>query len=85
LLLKNVMEAYFGDPMYGGNKDMAGWTMIGYPSVRADYLEWVGEAKVGAGRQARRRRAAKLAQKRYGDKLETSGTVMRQVELGAAE
>jgi gluconate 2-dehydrogenase gamma chain len=39
------MEGYFGDPMYGGNKDMAGWKMIGYPSVRADYLEWVGEAK----------------------------------------
>lgn len=44
-LLKNVMEGYFGDPMYGGNKDMAAWKMIGYPGVRADYLEWVGEAK----------------------------------------
>jgi gluconate 2-dehydrogenase gamma chain len=44
-LLKNVMEGYFGDPMYGGNKDMAAWTMIAYPGVRADYLEWVGEAK----------------------------------------
>jgi gluconate 2-dehydrogenase gamma chain len=44
-LLKNVMEGYFGDPMYGGNKDMAAWTMIAYPGVRADYLEWVGDAK----------------------------------------
>jgi len=44
-LLKNVMEGYFGDPMYGGNRDMAAWKMIGYPGVRADYLEWVGEAK----------------------------------------
>jgi gluconate 2-dehydrogenase gamma chain len=44
-LLKNVMEGYFCDPMYGGNKDMAAWKMIGYPGVRADYLEWVGEAK----------------------------------------
>jgi gluconate 2-dehydrogenase gamma chain len=44
-LLKNVMEGYFGDPMYGGNKDMAAWAMIAYPGVRADYLEWVGEAK----------------------------------------
>jgi gluconate 2-dehydrogenase gamma chain len=44
-LLRNVMEGYFGDPMYGGNKDMAAWKMIGYPGVRADYLEWVGEAK----------------------------------------
>ena len=44
-LLKNAMEGYFGDPMYGGNKDMAAWKMIGYPGVRADYLEWVGQAK----------------------------------------
>jgi gluconate 2-dehydrogenase gamma chain len=44
-LLKNVIEGYFGDPMYGGNKDMAAWKMIAYPGVRADYLEWVGEAK----------------------------------------
>ena len=44
-LLKNVVEGYFGDPMYGGNMDMAAWKMIGYPGVRADYLEWVGEAK----------------------------------------
>jgi gluconate 2-dehydrogenase gamma chain len=44
-LLKNVMEGYFCDPMYGGNKDMAAWTMIAYPGVRADYLEWVGQAK----------------------------------------
>jgi gluconate 2-dehydrogenase gamma chain len=39
-LLQNTMEGYFGDPMYGGNKDMAAWKMIGYPGVRADYLEW---------------------------------------------
>ncbi|MDR5835669.1 gluconate 2-dehydrogenase subunit 3 family protein [Caballeronia sp. LZ034LL] len=44
-LLKNTMEGYFGDPSYGGNKDMASWKMIGYPGVRADYLEFVGEAK----------------------------------------
>lgn len=44
-LLKNVQEGYFGDPMYGGNKDMAAWKMIGYPGVRGDYLEWVGDAK----------------------------------------
>jgi gluconate 2-dehydrogenase gamma chain len=44
-LLKTAMEGYFGDPMYGGNKDMAAWIMIAYPGVRADYLEWVGEAK----------------------------------------
>ena len=44
-LLKNTLEGYFGDPMYGGNKDMAAWKMIGHPGVRADYLEFVAEAK----------------------------------------
>jgi gluconate 2-dehydrogenase gamma chain len=44
-LLKNTMEGYFGDPSYGGNKNMGAWKMIGYPGVRADYLEFVGEAK----------------------------------------
>ncbi len=42
-LLKNTMEGYFGDPMYGGNKDMAAWKMIGYPGVRADYKDWVDQ------------------------------------------
>lgn len=44
-LLKNTMEGYFGDPMYGGNKDMGSWKMIGYPGARADYVEWVSESK----------------------------------------
>ncbi len=44
-LLKNTMEGYFGDPLYGGNKDMAAWKMIGHPGVRADFLDFVGEAK----------------------------------------
>lgn len=43
-LLKTVMEGYFGDPMYGGNKDMASWKMLAYPGVRGDYLEWVDKA-----------------------------------------
>jgi len=44
-LLKNTMEGAFGDPLYGGNKDMAAWKMIGHPGVRADYLEFVAEAR----------------------------------------
>jgi len=42
-LLKNTLEGYFGDPMYGGNKDMAAWKMIGYPGVRADFTDWVDQ------------------------------------------
>jgi gluconate 2-dehydrogenase gamma chain len=40
--LNEVRFGYFADPKYGGNKDMGSWKMIGYPGVRADYLDWVG-------------------------------------------
>jgi gluconate 2-dehydrogenase gamma chain len=36
-LLQNVREGYFADPMYGGNKDMAGWKLVGFPGARYDY------------------------------------------------
>lgn len=41
LLLQNVKEGYFSDPIYGGNKDMAAWKMIGFPGAHYDYREWV--------------------------------------------
>jgi gluconate 2-dehydrogenase gamma chain len=37
MLLQIVMEGFFADPYYGGNRDMAGWKMIGYPGLPADY------------------------------------------------
>jgi gluconate 2-dehydrogenase gamma chain len=40
-LLRHTQEGYFGDPMYGGNKDMGGWKMIAYPGVRAEYQDFV--------------------------------------------
>jgi gluconate 2-dehydrogenase gamma chain len=41
LLLQNVKEGYLADPIYGGNKDMAGWKMIGFPGARYDYRAFV--------------------------------------------
>ena len=41
LLLQNTQEGFFADPVYGGNRDMVGWKMIGYPGARYDYREWV--------------------------------------------
>jgi gluconate 2-dehydrogenase gamma chain len=41
LLLANVHEGFFADPIYGGNRDMCGWRMIGYPGARYDYRDWV--------------------------------------------
>ena len=41
LLLQNVQEGYLSDPIYGGNKDMVGWKMIGFPGARYDYRPYV--------------------------------------------
>jgi gluconate 2-dehydrogenase gamma chain len=41
MLLQNTKEGYFSDPIYGGNKDMSAWKMIGFPGAHYDYLEWV--------------------------------------------
>jgi gluconate 2-dehydrogenase gamma chain len=41
MLLQNTKEGYFSDPIYGGNKDMGAWKMIGFPGAHYDYLEWV--------------------------------------------
>ncbi len=40
-LLTNAQEGYFADPVYGGNKDMVGWKMIGFPGARYDYRDYV--------------------------------------------
>ena len=42
LMLKDVQEGFFADPLYGGNRDMCSWKMIGFPGARYDYRDWVG-------------------------------------------
>jgi len=42
IILQNTREGFFADPIYGGNRDMAGWKMIGFPGARYDYRDWVG-------------------------------------------
>ncbi|HTZ79692.1 MAG TPA: gluconate 2-dehydrogenase subunit 3 family protein [Stellaceae bacterium] len=37
----NTREGFFADPIYGGNRGMAGWKMIGFPGARYDYRDWV--------------------------------------------
>jgi gluconate 2-dehydrogenase gamma chain len=36
LMLQNVIEGYFSDPIYGGNRDMVGWKLIGFRGARYD-------------------------------------------------
>ena len=38
-LYANVMEGMFADPMYGGNRNKAGWKMIGFPGVIAVHYQ----------------------------------------------
>lgn len=38
-----TMEGYFGDPIYGGNKNKAAWKMIGFPGVPAMYVNMIEE------------------------------------------
>jgi gluconate 2-dehydrogenase gamma chain len=39
--VKDMQMGFFADPIYGGNRDMAGWKMIGYPGARYNYLDWI--------------------------------------------
>jgi gluconate 2-dehydrogenase gamma chain len=34
MVLGHTHQGMFGDPYYGGNKDFAGWDLVGYPGVR---------------------------------------------------
>jgi gluconate 2-dehydrogenase gamma chain len=38
-LLDISMEGFFADPIYGGNRNMAAWKMVGYPGLPATYRE----------------------------------------------
>jgi len=40
--LQNTIEGFFSDPIYGGNREMAAWKMIGFPGARYDYRDYVG-------------------------------------------
>jgi gluconate 2-dehydrogenase gamma chain len=40
-LIKDIQEGFFADPIYGGNRDMVAWKMIGFPGARYNYLHWI--------------------------------------------
>ena len=42
MLWQNTLEGFWSDPMYGGNRDLAGWKLIGFPGARYDYSAHVG-------------------------------------------
>lgn len=42
-LLSNTKEGFLADPIYGGNKGMVGWKLVGFPGARGDYMDWVDQ------------------------------------------
>lgn len=42
-LRTNTLEGAFADPIYGGNRGMGGWLMVGFPGARADFMDWVNQ------------------------------------------
>ena len=42
-LLSNTKEGFLADPIYGGNQGMVGWTLVGFPGARGDFMDWVDQ------------------------------------------
>jgi gluconate 2-dehydrogenase gamma chain len=42
-LLDATIEGFFSDPVYGGNRDMVAWRMIGFPGAYASYYDLVDQ------------------------------------------
>jgi gluconate 2-dehydrogenase gamma chain len=42
-ILANTIEGYFADPVYGGNRDMVGWRLIGFPGAYSQWLDLVDQ------------------------------------------
>jgi gluconate 2-dehydrogenase gamma chain len=40
-VIKDIQMGFFADPVYGGNRNMVAWKMIGFPGARYNYLDWV--------------------------------------------
>src|ERR1022692_3657699 len=45
-LLQHTVEGFFSDPIYGGNKNMIAWKMIGFPGAYADYYDLIDKLGV---------------------------------------
>jgi gluconate 2-dehydrogenase gamma chain len=41
LILTDTRNGFLADPIYGGNRNLAGWKMIGFPGTHYDYRDWI--------------------------------------------
>ncbi len=51
MLRQMTVEGYFSDPIYGGNKNMLAWKMIGFPGAYANYYDLVDKHGVKLERE----------------------------------
>ena len=51
MLLQMTVEGYFSDPVYGGNKNMVAWKMIGFPGAYANYYDLVDKHGIKLDRE----------------------------------
>jgi gluconate 2-dehydrogenase gamma chain len=49
-LLDMTVEGFFADPVYGGNKNMVAWRMIGFPGAYANYYDLVDQHGIAFNR-----------------------------------
>ena len=40
-LLQATHEGFFGDPVHGGNRDLVGWKLVGFPGAYSNYYDVV--------------------------------------------
>ncbi|HBT32163.1 MAG TPA: hypothetical protein DEB15_04670 [Pusillimonas sp.] len=46
-----TLEGFFSDPIYGGNKDMISWKMIGFPGAHANFYDLVDKHGIAFQRE----------------------------------
>jgi gluconate 2-dehydrogenase gamma chain len=51
ILLGDTKDGFFADPAYGGNKDLAGWKLVGFPGVAYDYAAALAQHNKPYGEQ----------------------------------
>jgi gluconate 2-dehydrogenase gamma chain len=49
-LWQSTLEGFFGDPVYGGNRDMVSWRMVGFPGAYASYYDLVDKHGIAIDR-----------------------------------
>jgi|SRR5580658_6024720 gluconate 2-dehydrogenase gamma chain len=43
MLWESTLEGFFSDPVYGGNRNMVAWRMLGFPGADASYFQVVDQ------------------------------------------